>query len=182
MLHQSIAHAWPPFVLVSGLLLIGAVAHRDGQFARAGQALERLPGPPVVLFACGALVVTAVTAVLNLDTAVVFLTPVLLLSARHRGADEQAFLYMPVFTANAGSLFLPGSNLTNLIVLADTRWPAGISPVSSSRPPRPRPRPRSWACCCCSRAGCGTGHRRTAVRPTAPGWGPAWRPQSSRPS
>lgn len=119
MLHQSITHAWPPFVLVTGLLLIGAVANRDGLFARAGQALERLPGPSVVLFGCGAVLVTAVTAVLNLDTAVVFLTPVLLLSARHRGADEQAFLYMPVFMANAGSLFLPGSNLTNLIVLAD---------------------------------------------------------------
>ena len=34
------------------------------------------------------------TAVLNLDTAVVFLTPVLLLAARHRGVDEEPFLYM----------------------------------------------------------------------------------------
>lgn len=125
MLHESITHAWPPFVLVTGLLLIGGVAHQDGLFARAGQVLERLPGRPVVLFACGALLVTAVTAVLNLDTAVVFLTPVLLLSARHRGADEQAFLYMPVFMANAGSLFLPGSNLTNLIVLGDNPLAGG---------------------------------------------------------
>lgn len=119
MLREALTHAWPPFVLVTGLLLIGTVAHRDGLFARAGAALDRLPGPPVALFVAGAALVTAVTAVLNLDTAVVFLTPVLVLGARNRGVDEEPFLYMAVFMANAGSLFLPGSNLTNLLVLAD---------------------------------------------------------------
>jgi arsenical pump membrane protein len=59
-----------------------------------------------------------VTAVLNLDTAVVFMTPVLLHAARARGAGEGPFLYGAVFMANAASLLLPGSNLTNLIVLA----------------------------------------------------------------
>ena len=60
----------------------------------------------------------AITAVLNLDTAVVFMTPVLLHAARRRGLAEGAFLYGAVFMANAASLLLPGSNLTNLIVLA----------------------------------------------------------------
>lgn len=58
-----------------------------------------------------------VAAVLNLDTAVVFMTPVLLHAARTRGAAEEPFLYGAVFMANAASLLLPGSNLTNLIVL-----------------------------------------------------------------
>jgi arsenical pump membrane protein len=58
-----------------------------------------------------------VTAVLNLDTAVVFLTPVLVLAARRRGLDERPFLYGSVFMANAASILLPGSNLTNLLVL-----------------------------------------------------------------
>lgn len=119
VVRDAISQAWPPFVLVTGLLLIGAVAHRDGLFARAGDALERLPGSPLALFGAGAVLVVAVTAVLNLDTAVVFLTPVLILSARRRGLDEEPFVYMAVFMANAGSLFLPGSNLTNLLVLAD---------------------------------------------------------------
>lgn len=57
------------------------------------------------------------TAVLNLDTSVFFLTPVLLHLARTRGVDERPFLYGAVFMSNGASLFLPGSNLTNLIVL-----------------------------------------------------------------
>jgi arsenical pump membrane protein len=56
--------------------------------------------------------------VLNLDTAVVFLTPVLVHAARGRGIEEEAFLYGAVYMANASSLYLPGSNLTNLLVLA----------------------------------------------------------------
>jgi arsenical pump membrane protein len=58
-----------------------------------------------------------VTAVLNLDTAVVFLTPVLVIAARRRRVGVEPFLYGCVFMANASSLFLPGSNLTNLLVL-----------------------------------------------------------------
>jgi arsenical pump membrane protein len=61
--------------------------------------------------------VGVVTAVLNLDTSVFFLTPVLLHLARARGSDETPYLYGVVFMSNAASLFLPGSNLTNLIVL-----------------------------------------------------------------
>jgi arsenical pump membrane protein len=57
--------------------------------------------------------------VLNLDTSVVFLTPVLVRAARQRGLDERPFLYGSVFMANAASLLLPGSNLTNLLVLRD---------------------------------------------------------------
>jgi arsenical pump membrane protein len=63
------------------------------------------------------LLVTVVTAVLNLDTAVVFLTPVVVLAARRRGVEEEPFLFAAVFMANASSLYLPGSNLTNLLVL-----------------------------------------------------------------
>jgi len=38
-------------------------------------------------------------------------------AARRRGLDERPFLYGSVFMANAGSLLLPGSNLTNLLVI-----------------------------------------------------------------
>jgi arsenical pump membrane protein len=119
-MHLSAAaeQAWPPFVLVTGLLLIGLTAHRDGLFERAGQLLQNLSGPPVVLLAACLLLVAVVTAVLNLDTAVVFLTPVLVHAARGRGVEEEAFLYGTVYMANASSLYLPGSNLTNLLVLA----------------------------------------------------------------
>jgi arsenical pump membrane protein len=115
---SALAQAWPPFVLVAGLLAIGLVAGRDGLFDAAAARLERLPGPPVVLaLACFALV-AVVTALLNLDTAAVFLTPVLIKVARRRGIDTLPFVYGSVFMANASSLFLPGSNLTNLLVLS----------------------------------------------------------------
>jgi arsenical pump membrane protein len=118
-LSEAAGQVWPPFVLVTGLLLIGVVADRDGLFERTGFALQGLPESPVVLFTCSLLLVTVVTAVLNLDTAVVFLTPVLIHAARSRGVDEEAFLYGTVFMANASSLYLPGSNLTNLLVLGN---------------------------------------------------------------
>jgi arsenical pump membrane protein len=119
-MHLSAAaeQAWPPFVLVTGLLLIGLIAHRDGLFEQTGRFLEGLARPPVVLLAACLLLVAVVTAVLNLDTAVVFLTPVLVHAARGRGIEEEAFLYGTVYMANASSLYLPGSNLTNLLVLA----------------------------------------------------------------
>jgi len=119
-MHLSAAaeQAWPPFVLVTGLLLIGLIAHRDGLFEQVGRSVERLAGPPALLLAACLLLTAAVTAVLNLDTAVVFLTPVLVHAARRRGIEEEAFLYGAVFMANASSLYLPGSNLTNLLVLA----------------------------------------------------------------
>jgi arsenical pump membrane protein len=108
---------WPPFVLVSGLVLIGLVAADDGVFEAVGRALARVAPSPIALFLGAAASVAVVTAVLNLDTSVAFLTPVLVHAARGRDADEAPLLYGCLLLSNAGSLFLPGSNLTNLIVL-----------------------------------------------------------------
>ena len=109
--------AWPPFVLVAGLLLIGAAAAEDGLFEATGARLARSRLSASGLLVALLALVAAVTAVLNLDTAVVFLTPVLVHAARQRDLDERPFLYGSVFMANAASLLLPGSNLTNLLVL-----------------------------------------------------------------
>jgi arsenical pump membrane protein len=106
-------------VLVGGLLLIGLAAARDGLFAWLASWLDRVPGTGRRLFFAGMASVALVSATLNLDTAVVFLTPVMIAAARRRGLDERPFLYGTIFMVNAGSLFLPGSNLTNLIVLAN---------------------------------------------------------------
>ncbi len=116
---------WPPFVLVSALLVIGLVADGDGLFAAAGNRLARLSRSGAVLFSGSALVVAAVTAVLNLDTSVAFLTPVLVYTARSRRLPAGALLYGCVLLSNAGSLLLPGSNLTNLIVLGQTHLTGG---------------------------------------------------------
>jgi arsenical pump membrane protein len=97
--------------------MIGLVANRDGLFAWGGARLQALPGGAFALLAAALLLDAVVTAVLNLDTAVVFLTPVLVFAARRRRVAVEPFLFGCVFMANASSLFLPGSNLTNLLVL-----------------------------------------------------------------
>jgi len=108
---------WSPFVLVVGLLLVGMVADSDGVFSAAGCRLARAAPNGLVLYAGSMALVAVVTALLNLDTSVAFLTPVLLYAARIRGQDEAPLLYGCVLVSNAASLLLPGSNLTNLIVL-----------------------------------------------------------------
>lgn len=108
---------WPPFVLVAGLLLVGLAAADDHLFAAAGQRLAGTAKDSRVLFAGIAALVLVVSAVLNLDTAVAFLSPVLVHAARKRGDDEVLLLSACLLLSNAGSLLLPGSNLTNLIVL-----------------------------------------------------------------
>ena len=117
-LPESLSQTWPPFVLVVGLLLIGVAAADDGLFEALGSRIARAPGSQLGVFSMMMGLVAAVTVVLNLDTSVVFLTPILLHVARRRGVNEIAYLYGAVFMANAASLLLPGSNLTNLLVLA----------------------------------------------------------------
>jgi arsenical pump membrane protein len=133
---EAAAQTWTPFVLVTGLLLVGLAAEDDGLFRAAGRYLARWRGPETALLAAAALLVTVVTATLNLDTAVVFVTPVLLATARQRGTRDAPLLYGALMLANASSLFLPGSNLTNLIVLGRgvsggaflaRTWPAALS-------------------------------------------------------
>ena len=116
-LDRSVARAavdqvWSPFVLVTGLLLIGLVANDDGVFEWLGELLTRISPRGSVVFAGAATVIVAVTATLNLDTAVAFLTPVLIHASRRRGGDDAPWLYGVLLLANAGSLWLPGSNLT----------------------------------------------------------------------
>jgi len=128
------AHTWSPFVLVTGLLLIGAVANEDGIFTAAAGVLSRMPGGRLVLYIGSMLLVAVVTVFLNLDTSVAFLTPVLIHVARTRGVGELRFLYGCVFMSNAASLLLPGSNLTNLLILADEHQSGSAFLVSMIAP------------------------------------------------
>src|SRR5271165_6011052 len=102
-------------------MLIGLVADDDGLFAFVGHQLARLAPSGVVLFVGATVMVGVVTALLNLDTSVAFLTPVPIYTARSRGEGEAPLLYGCLLLSNAGSLFLPGSNLTNLLVLGHLR-------------------------------------------------------------
>jgi arsenical pump membrane protein len=101
ILHAA-GQAWPPFVLVSGLLLIGAVVEADGLFRAVGTRIELLGGGPVTLLAVLLGVEAIVTALLNLDTAVVFLTPIILHAARQRRCDERLGYLTSVSILNIG--------------------------------------------------------------------------------
>jgi arsenical pump membrane protein len=134
---RAASQTWTPFVLVSGLLLVGLAAEGDGLFRAAGYQLSRLARRGDTLFVGAAVLIALVTATLNLDTSVVFVTPVLIAAARQRGSGEAPLLYASLLLANASSLFLPGSNLTNLIVLGHhpqsggsflaQMWPAALA-------------------------------------------------------
>ena len=115
---QSLSHSWQPFVLITGLLLIGHVAAREGLFESVGRLVARTPGNDVALFVVTMLAVALITALLNLDTSVVFMTPVALHAARARDGDETAFAFGAILMSNAASLLLVGSNLTNMLVFA----------------------------------------------------------------
>jgi arsenical pump membrane protein len=122
---SAAAQVYAPFVLVAGLILVGLVADGDGLFSLVGHRLAVLAPNGTVLFVGAAALTATVTAVLNLDTAVVFLTPVLVNAARSRRADPTPFVVSCLLLANAGSLLLPGSNLTNLIVLGHLHLSGG---------------------------------------------------------
>ncbi len=111
---SALSQTWPPFALVTGLLLIGAAAEREGLFAWLARPAARLS--PLAALAVLLLVDALVTAIMNLDTAAAFMTPIMLYAARGLGTDGTPFLYGAVLMANAASLYLPGSNLTNLLV------------------------------------------------------------------
>ncbi len=131
-LSQALDQTWSPFVLVAGLLLIGAVAASDHLFEAAGALLSRTPGGGVRLFVALMSLVVVVTVILNLDTSVVFLTPIVLHAARRRRFGETAFLFGVVYLSNAASLLLPGSNLTNLLVargVGAVSFAAGTAPA-----------------------------------------------------
>ena len=122
---SAASQVWPAFVLVAGLLLVGLVADQDGLFEAAGRRLAVGAPNGLVLFATAAATIAVVTASLNLDTSVVFLTPVLVYAAKTRGQGEAALLIGCLLLSNAGSLLLPGSNLTNLIVLGQLHLSGG---------------------------------------------------------
>ncbi|HUY07702.1 MAG TPA: SLC13 family permease [Acidimicrobiales bacterium] len=134
ILIRSISQTWPPFVFVSGLLLIGRVAASDGLFAWAGSRLALIPGSARVLYFAMMALVATVTVFLNLDTSIVFLTPIILHVARRRKLDDHAFLYGSIFMANAASLLLPGSNLTNLLVVSSIHV-TGVRFAAAMLPP-----------------------------------------------
>jgi arsenical pump membrane protein len=113
----EIGELGPTVGFLAAILLLGRLADAEGVFAWLGARLaEAAGGRPPRLFALVFAAATAVTVVLSLDATVVLLTPVVLATTARLRLPERPHAYACVHLANAGSLLLPVSNLTNLLV------------------------------------------------------------------
>lgn len=104
-------------VFLFGMMIVSGIAERAGVFAVLAEWCARLAGNSgwrllVNVFILGALI----TTFLSLDVTVIMLTPLVYLITKRRGLDPTPYLFVCAFVANIGSLALPVSNLTNLLI------------------------------------------------------------------
>jgi arsenical pump membrane protein len=113
----EIAELGPTVGFLAAILLLGRLAETEGVFAWLGARLAHTArGRAPRLFTLVFLAATGVTTVLSLDATVVLLTPVVLATTARLRVPARPHAYACVHLANAGSLLLPVSNLTNLLV------------------------------------------------------------------
>src|ERR1019366_6258315 len=99
------------------LLVLSALVDKSGLFEWAAlRAARSARGDGRVLFRNVFVLGAVVTATLSLDTTAVLLTPVVLSFVRRLDVNARPYVVACAFVANAGSLALPVSNLTNLIL------------------------------------------------------------------
>lgn len=108
------------------ITVVADIADRAGLFEVIAQWAARVSqGHIGRLWLLVVALATVCVAVLSLDTAAVLLTPVVIALARRVRASPALFAWTTVWLANTASLFLPVSNLTNLIAMShlhtDTR-------------------------------------------------------------
>jgi arsenical pump membrane protein len=87
----------------------------EGLFEAAGAAMARARFGSRSLLRQVFVIAATITAVLSLDATVVLLTPVVLTTVRRLRAPVRPHAYATAHLANAASLLLPVSNLTNLL-------------------------------------------------------------------
>ncbi|GAA1838263.1 ArsB/NhaD family transporter [Pseudonocardia ailaonensis] len=120
--HEALAEVGelgPTVGFLAAILLLGRLAEAEGVFRWLGARLAGISrGRPTRLFGLVFGVATATTVVLSLDATVVLLTPVVLATTARLRLPERPHAYACVHLSNAGSLLLPVSNLTNLLVFS----------------------------------------------------------------
>jgi arsenical pump membrane protein len=105
-----------PIAFLLAAVPFAVLLDRYGWFASAAVVLGRRGDGLGGLWVLAAVV----TTVLNLDAAVVLLTPLYVTIARQRGIDPMLLAVQPVLLACLASSVLPVSNLTNLIAASAT--------------------------------------------------------------
>ncbi len=126
---RQLADLAPVLGFLVAVLVLASMCQAEGLFTALGHRLARRPtdrrlGSPSMLGAAFA-VAAGTTAVLGLDATAVLLTPVVLGAAVARRVPPRPYAYACVRLSNSGSLLLPVSNLTNLVVFAASRLSFG---------------------------------------------------------
>lgn len=116
----------PVLGFVAAISVVVNLAARAGAFDTVVAALGRLPGMSgrAGAWALVPALAAVSTAFFSLDTTVILLTPVAVGLARARGLEVLALALPVIWTANIASLWLPVSNLTNLLADAAGRFDA----------------------------------------------------------
>ena len=123
----EIEHLFPVVAFLAAVLVISELCDADGLFRYAGALVAaKSRGDAHRLLVFVFVLAALVTAVLSLDATVVLLTPVVFATASKMGVRPKPHAYACTHLANAGSLLLPVSNLTNLLAMSA----AGITFVS----------------------------------------------------
>ena len=123
----EIEQLFPVVAFLAAVLVISELCDADGLFRYAGALMAaRSKGDPQRLLVFVFVLAAVVTAVLSLDATVVLLTPVVFATASRMGVRPKPHAYACTHLANAGSLLLPVSNLTNLLAMSA----AGLTFVS----------------------------------------------------
>lgn len=113
---QVAGRVWPILLFVAAITVVTELAADAGVFTALAQHVARWGRGRAWLLWLLVVAVAAVTTVFfSLDTTAVLLTPVVVVLARYVGLSPLPFALTTVWMANAGSLLLPVSNLTNLL-------------------------------------------------------------------
>lgn len=109
---------WPLLVFVVALTVVTELAAAAGVFtAVAARMVVWGRGRAWGLWLLIVVLAVVLTAFLSLDTTAVLLTPVVVVLARQAGLSPWPFALTTVWLANTASLWLPVSNLTNLLAV-----------------------------------------------------------------
>lgn len=121
---------WPILLFVVAVTIVAELAATAGVFDVFAARLARWArGRVLALWLLIVALAVVVTAFLSLDTTAVLLTPVVVAVARANRLPPMPFAFATVWLANTASLFLPVSNLTNLLAAHRLGWagdPAGF--------------------------------------------------------
>ena len=105
-----------------GMMVLTWLVEQAGVFDRLADVVASLArGSGPALYGLVFLLAAAVTALLSLDVTVLILTPIVYALVSRRRLDALPFMFACTFVANTGSLILPISNLTNLLLYAQFR-------------------------------------------------------------